>query len=136
MNNTINRIKKRADTLAEYIVERVERLERKNELLKRDNEELFGRSKHHYLMLREWEMPCAKVLEDIEHIEKDKRGVIIIIFKTHGIVGEFEPTHQFYPLMEKLLKEYEKKAEFERIVKEYKEKGRGFRPITPLTKGE
>lgn len=135
MNNTINRIKKRADILTEYIVDRVERLERENKLLKRDNEELFGRSKQHYLMLREWEMPCAKVLEDIEHIEKDKRGVIIIIFKTHGIVGEFEPTHQFYPLIEKLLKEYEKKAEFERVLKEAK-KDIELKPITPITKGE
>ena len=134
-NNTINRMKKRADTLAEYIVNRVEDLEVDNNCLRKENEELFERSKHHYLALREWEMPCAKVLEDIKNIEKDKRGVIIIIFKTHGIVGEFEPTHQFYPLMEKLLKEYEKKVEFEKLLKEANKKIK-LAPITPLTKEE
>lgn len=134
MNNTINRMKKRADILTEYIVERAERLERKNELLKRDNGELFERSKHHYLMLREWEMPCAKVLEDIEHIEKNKGGVIIINYKD-GNVGEFVLDNPFYPLIEKLLKEYEKKVEFERVLKEI-EKDIELQPITPLTKGE
>ena len=135
MNNTINRIKKRADILADYIVGRAERLEEENYHLRKENERLFERSKHHYLMLREWEMPCAKVLEDIEHISKDKRGVIIVIFKTHGIVGEFEPNHQFYPLMEKLLAEFEKKAEFERVLEKAK-KDMELEPITPLTKGE
>lgn len=135
MNNTINRMKKRADILTEYIVERAERLELDNDCLKKDNDELFERAKHHYLALREWEMPCAKVLDDIEHIEKDKGGVIIIIFKTHGIVGEFEPKHQFYPLIEKLLKEYEKKVEFEKVLKKAK-KDIKLAPITPLTKGE
>ena len=134
MNNQINRIKKRADILTEYIVDRVERLERENKHLRRDNEELLGRGKQHYLMLREWEMPCAKVLEDIEHIEKDKRGVIIINYKD-GNVGEFVLDNPFYPLMEKLLKEYEKKAEFERLLKEVK-KDIELKPITPLTKGE
>ena len=134
MNNTINRIKKRADILTDYIVERVERLERENKHLRRDNEELFGRSKQHYLMLREWEMPCAKVLEDIENIEKDKRGVIIINFK-NGIFDEYKPSSVFYPLMEKLLKEYEKKAEFERVLKEAK-KDIELKPITPLMEEE
>ena len=134
-NNQINRIKKRADILTEYIVERVERLERENKLLRRDNEEMFGRSKHTYLMLREWEMPCNKTLENIKHIEKDKRGVIIVCFNEHS-VGEFDIANPLYPLMEKLLAEYDKKKEFERIVKEFKEKGRAFRPITPLMKGE
>ena len=134
MNNQINKIKKRADTLADYIVNKIENLEEENYHLKKENEELFERGKHQYLALREWEMPCKKVLEDIQHIEKDKRGVIIIIFKTHGIVGEFEPEHQFYPLMEKLLKEYEKKAEFERLFRKGVETD--FTPITPLTKGE
>jgi sulfur relay (sulfurtransferase) DsrC/TusE family protein len=105
----------------------------KIELLKRDNKELFERSKQHYLALREWEMPCAKVLENIKHIEKDKRGVIVICFNEHS-VGEFDIANPLYPLIEKLLKEYEKKAEFERLLK--KAVKCDFTPITPLTKGE
>jgi uncharacterized protein (UPF0335 family) len=128
-------MKKRADTLAEYIVGRVERLERENRCLREENEELFKRGKQHYLTLREWEMPCAKVLENIKRIEKDKAGVIVIEYKDKHNEG-FDPRYPAYPLIEKLLKEYEKKVEFERIVKEYKEKGGGIRPIAPLMKGE
>lgn len=110
MNNTINRIKKRADILTEFFIERYKKLEKENYHLKEESREWFERGKHHYLALREWEMPCEKVLEDIEHIEKDKRGVIIIIFKTHGIVGEFEPNHQFYHLSRNFLKSMRRKS--------------------------
>lgn len=133
-NKQINKIKRRADTLADYIIKRVEDLDEDNNRLRKENEELFGRSKHLYLMLREWEMPCAKVLEDIEHIEKDKRGVIVIEYKDKHSEG-FDPRYPAYPLIEKLLKEYEKKAEFEKLLKEAK-KDIELKPITPLTKGE
>lgn len=126
-------MKKRADTLAEYIVDRVERLEVANNRLREERSEMYERSKHHYLALREWEMPCNKTLENIKHIEKDKRGVIVICFNEHS-VGEFDIANPLYPLIEKLLKEYEKKAEFERLLK--KAVKCDFTPITPLTKGE
>lgn len=133
MNNTINRMKKRTDILADYIVERVERLERENRCLREENDEWFKRSKQHYLMLREWEMPCAKVLENIKRIEKDKAGVIVIEYKDKHNEG-FDPRYPAYPLIEKLLAEYEKKAEFERLLKKAVESD--FTPITPLMKGE
>ena len=121
MNNTINRMKKRADTLAEYIVERYEKLEKENHKLL----ELHNRN---YLELRRHELAFEKALDRIIEIEKDKRNNnITIIFKgkdnngdTDTLYTYFTQDEPLYPLAEILLEKYEKKAEFERLLKEAK----------------
>ena len=62
MNNTINRIKKRADTLTDFIIERYERLEKANY----DLEELNRRN---YLKLRTHELVFEKVLDKITEVK-------------------------------------------------------------------
>ena len=56
MNNTINRIKKRADTLAEFFIERYERLEKENHLIKKSDMES-------HLKLREYENAFEKLIK-------------------------------------------------------------------------
>ena len=135
MNNTINRMKKRADTLADYIVERVEWLEEENCRYKELNHQ-----NHHEL--RRHEMAFEKALDKITEIKKDKKdNAITITFKDKNDNGGMDTLYTYfaqdepmYPLVEMLLEKYQNRVEFERLLrKALKSK---FTPITPLTKGE
>ena len=121
MNNTTNRIKKRADTLAEYIVNKVERLEKKNDEL-----ELLGSETYHEL--RRHEMAFEKVLDTIAEVKKDKDGTIIIQF-CYGVCTIYESKSPMYPLIEMLLEKYRKRKVFERVVDKLR---KGSKPIEPL----
>lgn len=117
MNNTINRIKKRADTLAEYIIEKVERLEGENHKLKTKGREI-------YLELRTHELAFEKALDRITEV-KEYQGNTIITFKGEDNNGDmdtlytrFTQDEPLYPLAEMLLEKYEKEAEFKRVIKE------------------
>lgn len=74
MNNRINALKKRADTLAEYVVERCARLEKENACMKHEAEivrrELSG-----------YEEAFFDVFNKMERIEKFKDGSIDLGFK-------------------------------------------------------
>lgn len=135
MNNTINRIKKRADTLADFFIERYEKLEK-------ENHKLLELHNKNYLELRRHELAFEKVLDEITEIKKKKDGAIIIIFKgknnngdTDTLYAHFFKEDPMYSLAEMLLEKHEKKAEFERLLKKAK-KNIELTPITPLTKGE
>jgi uncharacterized protein (UPF0335 family) len=120
-NNQINKIKKRTDTLADYIVNKAERLERYNH-------ELETRGREIYLELREHELAFEKALDRITEIKKDKRNNnITIIFKgknnnddTDTLFTDFTQDEPLYPLAEMLLEKYEKKVEFERLIEKAK----------------
>lgn len=133
-NNQINKIKRRADTLADYIVERVERLEEENRNLREENNEFYERAKHYSIMFKEWATPCEKVLGSISKITKSPNGEIVVDINKRNRL-HYDTEVPFYPLIEKLLKEYKKKVEFERLLKKVK-KGVELAPITPLMKGE
>ena len=133
MNNTINRIKKRADTLAEYIIGRAEWLEK-------ENHKLETRGREIYLELRTHELAFEKALDKITKIEKHK-GNIIITFKgkdnngdTDTLYTYFNKDEPLYPLAEMLLEKYEKEVEFARLLRKGFETD--FTPTTPLTKGD
>jgi hypothetical protein len=121
MNNTTNRIKKRADILTEYIVDRVERLERANYHYQEDYREERERAERHFKRVMGYTMPFNQTLNNIENITKDKNGVIIIKDK-NGLTYEFATDIVIYPIIEKLLKEYEDRGECLKA--------------RPLTKGE
>lgn len=134
MNNTINRIKKRADTLAEYIVERVERLEKDNRFLE---EELRCERSANGKALAEiikYRAPFRKVLENVKSVSKSEKGEIEVVVNAQ-FYPHYYPTDPLYPLAEKLLKEYNDKVEFERSLEKAK-KDMELAPITPLMKGE
>lgn len=77
MNNQINKIKRRADALADFFIERYERLEKENHQL-----ETRG------LKLRTHEIAFEKALKRIIEIKKAKRNNnITIIFKGKGNNG-------------------------------------------------
>lgn len=130
----INKIKRRADTLAEFFIERYERLEK-------ENRKLLELHNQNYLKLHTHELAFKKVLDDIIKIEKDNNNTIFITFKGKDNNGDtdllytyFTQDEPMYPLAEMLLEKYEKEAEFERLLR----KGikANFTPTTPLTKGE
>lgn len=130
MNNTINRIKKRADTLAEYIINKVEGLEA-------ENHELEERSRNTYLMFKKYDMAFDKVVDEIADIDKAENGDIDIRYKnkrTHNTLAnpsiECYPVGSIlYPLAELILKKWEDKVEFNKLIKEYK---LGRKRIEPL----
>ena len=130
MNNQINKIKRRADTLAEYIVNKVEDLEEENCRYKELNHQ-------NYHELRKHEMAFEKVLDKITEIRKDKKyNTITIIFKGKNNNGDidklftdFTQDEPMYSLAEMLLEKYEKRKEFERVVDKWK---KGSKPIEPL----
>ena len=128
MNNTTNRIKKRADTLADFIIRRYERLEKENDRIKEI-------STQNYLELHTHELVFEKVLDDIIETEKTTNGdTILITFKgkdnngdTDTLYTYFHKDEPMYPLAEMLLEKYEKKKEFQELIK----KG-WIKPITEL----
>ena len=133
MNNQVNKIKKRADTLADFFIERYEKLEK-------ENRELETRGRNIYLELRKHEIAFGKALGKITEVKK-YQGNIIITFKgkdnngdTDTLYTHFAQDEPLYPLAEMLLEKYEKEVEFARLLR----KGikTDFTPITPLTKGE
>ena len=121
MNNTINRMKKRADTFAEFFIERYEKLEKENHKLL----ELHNRN---YLELHTHELAFEKALDRIIKTEKTTNGdTILITFKDKDNNGDTDTLYTYfykdepmYPLAEMLLEKYEKKKEFERLIEECK----------------
>lgn len=113
MNNTINRIKKRADILTEYIVERVERLEEENRHYEERYREERERAERHFKRVMDYTMPFNKVLDSVENIIKDKSGLISIHFK-NNLIGEFDTDNCLYPIISKLYEIYTEKVEYEK----------------------
>ena len=117
MNNTINRMKKRADTLAEFFIERYERLEQ-------ENHKLLELHNKNYLELRRHELSFEKVLDDIIETEKNKKGnAIYITFKgkdnnsnTDTLYAQFPQDDPMYPLAEMLLEKYEERKAFKSLI--------------------
>ena len=126
MNNTTNRIKKRADTLAEFFIERYEKLEK-------ENHKLLELHNQNYLRLRRHELAFEEALDKIIKIKKDNNNTIFITLN-NGAYNLFTKDEPLYPLAEMLLGKYEKKAEFERLFRKGIETD--FTPTTPLMKGE
>lgn len=113
MNNTINRTKKRADILTEYIVGKVERLEEENRHLE---DELRHEKNISVKVLAEvikYRTPFRKVLEKVKSVSKCNKGEIEIIVSGQ-LCPHIYPNDPLYPLAEKLLEEYDNKVEFEK----------------------
>lgn len=127
-NKQINKIKKRADTLTDYIINKVDRLELANH-------ELEERSRNTYLMFKKYDMAFDKVVNEIVNVEKADNGDIEVIYKdkdTHSTIAN--PLIEYYlvgsvlyPLGELILKKWEDRVEFNKLIKEYK---KGSKPIT------
>ena len=113
MNNTINRTKKRADILTEYIVNRVERLEKENRYLKQLNRDGNASFNEMCVRLRGYTMPFNKVLDSVDSIIKDKSGLINVNFK-NNLIGEFDTDSCLYPIISKLYEIYTEKVEYEK----------------------
>ena len=131
MNNTINRMKKRADILTEYFINKVEGLEKENNRLK----ELYHQN---YPKLRKYELMFERMLDNVDKVRKFEKGEIEVRYKepkTHNIIAiSYFDNSAIYPFVEMLLEKYEQRKEFERLLK--KAVKCDFTPITPLTKGE
>ena len=125
-SNQINKIKRRADTLADYIINKVERLEEENHYLEKELRFESDENVKAIAEIMKYRTPFRKVLEKVKIVSKCNKGEIEIVvsaqFYTH-----YYPSDPLYPLAEKLLEEYNKKVEFERLLR---------KPITTLTKGE
>ena len=116
MNNTINRIKKRADILTDFFIERYERLEK-------ENHKLLELHNQNYLKLRTHELAFEEALDKITKIEKEKDETITIIFKGKDNNGDKDTLYAYfikgeplYPLAEMLLEKHEKRKAFERLI--------------------
>lgn len=109
----INKTKKRADILTEYIVERVERLEKENRYLEN---ELRGERSENLKLLTDsmkYRTPFRKVLEKVKSVSKCNKGEIEIIVNGQ-LCPHIYPNDPLYPLAEKLLEEYKEKVKFEK----------------------
>lgn len=113
MNNTINRMKKRADILTEYIVERVERLEEVNRYLEQLNRDGNASFNEMCVRLHGYSMPFNKVLDSVDSIIKDKSGLISVHFK-NNLIGEFDTDNCLYPIISRLYEIYAEKVEYEK----------------------
>lgn len=117
MNNTINRIKKRTDTLTEFFIERYEKLEK-------ENHKLLELHNKNYLELRTHELAFEKALDRVIRTEKTANGdTILIYFKgkdnngdTDTLYAQFPQDDPMYPLAEMLLEKYEKKKAFKSLI--------------------
>lgn len=116
MNNTINRIKKRADTLTNFFIERYEKLEK-------ENRKLLELNNQNYLKLRTHELAFEKALDKITKIKKEDK-TIFITFKGNDNNGDtdtlytyFKEDEPLYPLAEMLLRKYEQRKAFEKLIK-------------------
>lgn len=122
MNNQTNKIKRRADTLADFFIERYEKLEK-------ENHKLLELHNKNYLELRTHELAFEKALDRIIEIKKNKRNnYITIIFKGKNnnddmdkLFTDFTQDDPMYPLAEMLLEKYEKREAFKRLF------GKGWR---------
>lgn len=119
MNNTINRMKKRADTLAEYFVERMERLEKENRYLEELNRNGNASFNEMCIRFKGYSMPFNQVLDNVESMHKDKSGLIIIHFKNKHI-GEFDIENRLYPIINRLYELYAEKVDYEKRIAERK----------------
>ena len=134
MNNTINRTKKRADILTEYIVERVERLEKKNRYLEDELRHEKNISGEVLAEVIKYRAPFRKVLENVKSVSKCNKGEIEIIVNGQ-LCPQIYPTDPLYPLAEKLLEEYNKKVEFEKSLEKARHQIRTG-SVSFLPKGE
>lgn len=113
MNNTINRTKKRADILTEYIVCRVERLEKENCYLEDELRDERSRGLKSFAEIMKYRTPFRKVLEKVKGVSKHEKGEIEIVVNAQ-FCPRIYPNDPIYPLAEKLLEEYNDKVEFEK----------------------
>lgn len=100
MNNRINAIKRRADTLADYIVDRCARLEKENGYMKHEAE-IVRRE------LRGYEDAFYEILKKMEGIEELGDGSIIIKFiaEDGAKMSQIIPVTGFlHPIAKMLLK--------------------------------
>lgn len=116
-NNQINKIKRRADTLADFFIERYEKLEK-------ENHKLLELNNQNYLKLRTHELAFEKALDKITKIEKEKNEIIYISFKGENNNGDTDTLYTYfakdeplYPLAEMLLGKYEQRKAFEKLIK-------------------
>lgn len=111
---TINRIKKRADILTDFFIEKYEKLEQKTY-------ELVELNNRNHLKLREHEIVFEKVLDNVDKIEKFENGEIEVKYKepnTNNIVAiPYFVGSALYPFAEMLLEKYRDRKEFEWITK-------------------
>ena len=115
MNNTINRIKKRADTLTDFFIERYERLEQ-------ENHKLLELHNKNYLELRRHELSFEKALNEIIKIEKCDKNIVIIFKSKYNngysdtLYTYFTQDEPLYPLAEMFLEKYEKRKAFKSLI--------------------
>ena len=133
MNNQINKTKRRADILAEYIVAKADWLEKENHHLEDEIRHEREISVKVLAEITKYRTPFRKVLENVKSVSKSEKGEIEIVVNAQ-FYPHYYPSDPLYPLAEKLLEEYENKVEFERLLR----KGikANFTPTTQLTKGE
>ena len=79
MNNATNRVKKRADTLADFFIERYERLEKENRHLEDELRYERGANLKTLAEFMKYRAPFRKVLGNVKSVSKCNKGEIEII---------------------------------------------------------
>ena len=100
MNNAVNKIKKRGDILAEYMVRKVDQLERENYYLK-------GQQTDNMFKLIKYRDPILDAAREIRKMAKEKTSGNIIITRHDGTEILFTPNDALYSVIEVVLKEYD-----------------------------